>query len=103
MSDPTTPEQNLAHIPVSDDPTPVNTHTVATPRESVAPHENSAGASPFSPAMPPRFEPVKNPEDNYPCIRHLHPGEPNPVPGGPSGCVIRSFSPTGVHDTTGKD
>ncbi len=84
---------NDAHIPDSSDPVPPNTHGAPTPRESVAPAELAAGTSRVAaqPA-PTKITPVVPGVMSNPVI--------SPEP---SGATVRSFSPTGVHDTTGRD
>ena len=52
-------DQNLAHIP-GQGPSPVSTRTSLTPRTSVAPGENDAGAAAFDASQPPIFKPQTN-------------------------------------------
>lgn len=100
-------DQNLAHLP-GQGPSPVNTRVTPTLRESVMYGELAAGAAPFDPNPPERFQPMTNswdqshhPAGQPPVIETFVQHQPMDLPSGnPSGCRV---TPVGCgSDTNGR-
>ena len=83
-------ESNAAHVPGMGT-SPINTHPVPT-RPSGLADELAAGTVKLPNVAPTKIDPVRVGVMANPVI--------SPEP---SGATVRSFSPTGVHDTTGRE